>query len=253
MSSSKGGNIPASQYSQRMAKSGNAADAARSDGYPSDWPERRREILRRDAYRCQYCGIRSTRADDIALDVDHIIPKSRGGSHELSNLRALCPECHAERHPQNEKLRTRSNKWSGGFLHDVWQLFYTRYLTDRRTISIDKEGRTLVFDPVETIPHLGDAVAITIRATVKQLWSHSSEKIAQSGIIVPTDESDSMLESPIKFVCWKDAGVRRLHENQTYIFVGAKTNEYNDEIQLSIDNRTEILVPNLMRRPSGLG
>jgi len=36
---------------------------------------------------CNLCG------DDYAGEIDHIIPLSRGGKHEISNLRRLCKEC----------------------------------------------------------------------------------------------------------------------------------------------------------------
>ena len=35
----------------------------------------RKNILRRDAYRCGYCG-----RGDLRLTIDHIIPKARGGT-----------------------------------------------------------------------------------------------------------------------------------------------------------------------------
>lgn len=48
----------------------------------------KREILRRDRYRCQYCG-RQTRH----LTIDHVIPRHRGGEYRWENLVAACPEC----------------------------------------------------------------------------------------------------------------------------------------------------------------
>lgn len=213
-----------------------------SEGYPPDWNERRKIVLRRDSYRCQHCRIRSTRLDDISLDVDHIIPKSKGGTHEVSNLRTLCPECHSNRHPENENLNNRSNRLTGGFIRDVWKLFYTRYLSNTGSVSIDQEGRVIDFDPIETVPTLDDGRAITVLAKVVRLWDASSDKIAQSGILVPAEQSEAELDSPVKFVIWENARVRRIHENETYVFLGAKTREYNDEMEISIDNRTEIIV-----------
>lgn len=31
------------------------------------------------------------------LEVDHIVPISKGGTHELANLRVLCRYCHKKR------------------------------------------------------------------------------------------------------------------------------------------------------------
>jgi diadenosine tetraphosphate (Ap4A) HIT family hydrolase/5-methylcytosine-specific restriction endonuclease McrA len=40
--------------------------------------------------RCQLCGIT---AKERPLDVDHIIPRARGGRNELANLQVLCAKC----------------------------------------------------------------------------------------------------------------------------------------------------------------
>lgn len=48
----------------------------------------RKNILRRDNHQCQYCGTYSTN-----LTVDHIIPKSRGGTDSWDNLVAACIAC----------------------------------------------------------------------------------------------------------------------------------------------------------------
>ncbi|HHS98154.1 MAG TPA: HNH endonuclease [Chloroflexi bacterium] len=48
----------------------------------------KREILRRDEYRCQYCGRKVSN-----LTVDHVIPRHRGGQHSWENLVAACPQC----------------------------------------------------------------------------------------------------------------------------------------------------------------
>ncbi len=54
-------------------------------------PKLRYEILRRDGFRCQICG--SEQSDGVKLQVDHIVPVSRGGRTEPSNLRTLCDRC----------------------------------------------------------------------------------------------------------------------------------------------------------------
>ena len=47
----------------------------------------RRNVLRRDGFRCQYCMARDH------LTVDHVLPKSRGGKHVWTNLVAACIKC----------------------------------------------------------------------------------------------------------------------------------------------------------------
>lgn len=56
-------------------------------------PSLRFEILKRDDYRCQMCGI--TAKDGTRLEIDHIHPVSKGGSNNTSNLQVLCRDCNA--------------------------------------------------------------------------------------------------------------------------------------------------------------
>lgn len=58
-------------------------------------PSLRFKILHRDQYRCQACG--ATAEDGAKLHVDHILPVSKGGTNNESNLRALCSECNIGR------------------------------------------------------------------------------------------------------------------------------------------------------------
>lgn len=48
------------------------------------------EIFKRDSFKCQYCG---QEAPDVILEVDHIIPVSKGGENELMNLITSCFDC----------------------------------------------------------------------------------------------------------------------------------------------------------------
>ena len=54
-------------------------------------PSVRYEILKRDLGRCQVCG--ATAKQGAQLEVDHVIPKSKGGKSEASNLWTLCFAC----------------------------------------------------------------------------------------------------------------------------------------------------------------
>ena len=52
--------------------------------------KRRFEVLRRDGFRCVYCG---AKASESELHVDHVVPVVHGGSNELSNLVTACIDC----------------------------------------------------------------------------------------------------------------------------------------------------------------
>lgn len=59
----------------------------------------RYEVLKRAKHRCELCG---GHEDQIALHVDHIIPKSKGGPDALSNFQALCMTCNANKRDRDD-------------------------------------------------------------------------------------------------------------------------------------------------------
>ena len=54
--------------------------------YRNRVPLTRAALMRRDNYRCAYCGRR-------AETIDHVIPRSRGGAHAWENCVASCTIC----------------------------------------------------------------------------------------------------------------------------------------------------------------
>lgn len=50
------------------------------------------EILRRDGFKCRYCG---AVAAERELRVDHVIPEALGGPSEPSNLATACDPCNS--------------------------------------------------------------------------------------------------------------------------------------------------------------
>lgn len=66
----------------------------------------RKNILRRDAFRCQYCG-----RGGAPLTIDHVIPRSRGGEDQWENLVCACIHCNnkkGNRTPDEAHMRLRS-------------------------------------------------------------------------------------------------------------------------------------------------
>jgi len=61
-------------------------------GYDYAWKKLRKIILQRDSYLCKEC-YRNKKLKP-ATDVDHIVPKSLGGTNDENNLQSLCKECH---------------------------------------------------------------------------------------------------------------------------------------------------------------
>lgn len=49
----------------------------------------RAQAIKKYGNKCELCGYR------LVIDTHHILPKNKGGLHEIDNLMVLCPNCHA--------------------------------------------------------------------------------------------------------------------------------------------------------------
>jgi CRISPR/Cas system Type II protein with McrA/HNH and RuvC-like nuclease domain len=61
----------------------------------------RNRIYKRDGYECVYCGSKRS------LTLDHVVPKSRGGTNDWTNLVTSCMKCNlkkANRTPEEAKM-----------------------------------------------------------------------------------------------------------------------------------------------------
>ncbi len=76
----------------------------------------RRNLMFRDAHQCQYCGKRPPLRD---LNIDHVLPRSRGGDDTWENLVTACRVCNLRkgwRTPEEANMRLARRpfrpKWS---------------------------------------------------------------------------------------------------------------------------------------------
>lgn len=53
----------------------------------------RKEIMKRDNYTCKICGISTYDEPHLLLEIDHIVPISKGGLTTKDNLQTLCWKC----------------------------------------------------------------------------------------------------------------------------------------------------------------
>lgn len=51
----------------------------------------------------------------MARDVDHIVPKAKGGADQLDNLQALCAPCHAHKTATDAGARWRETVGADGW------------------------------------------------------------------------------------------------------------------------------------------
>lgn len=65
----------------------------------------RRNLFARDGSRCQYCGRKFKTSD---LSIDHVVPRSRGGRTEWTNVVCACLACNVQkggRTPREARMR----------------------------------------------------------------------------------------------------------------------------------------------------
>jgi 5-methylcytosine-specific restriction endonuclease McrA len=67
-------------------------NAARLQLDPLPYESLRQQVLRRDAWRCQFCGTMSN------LEVHHMEFRSHSGKDSEENLITLCTACHGSVH-----------------------------------------------------------------------------------------------------------------------------------------------------------
>ncbi len=106
-------------------------------------------LFARDAYTCQYCG--RTQAElrpREALTRDHLIPLSRGGSNEWTNVVTACSPCNtrkANRMPNEIGMHPKHAPVEPHFVHLSWAV---RRLTPQQARYIK------VFYGANTLHHL---------------------------------------------------------------------------------------------------
>ena len=73
------------------------------------------DVLARDNFTCQFCG---RVVPETQLEVDHLHPRSLGGSDDLANLIATCVDCN--RGKRDKIVARPGNEWAslvGTFFH----------------------------------------------------------------------------------------------------------------------------------------
>jgi len=94
----------------------------------------RNNIFERDSHTCQYCGVRFDRKD---LNIDHVLPRDKGGKTTWDNVVCSCIPCNTRKgnyltheigmkpltKPKRPKLRTFLNIQISSVPHDSWKHF----------------------------------------------------------------------------------------------------------------------------------
>ena len=86
-------------------------------GYDYAWERLRLVILARDRYLCQCSDCKASGRVRLATQVDHIVPKAKGGTDHPSTLQAINHACHGVKsiHDQGGQVRPRVTVGTDGW------------------------------------------------------------------------------------------------------------------------------------------
>lgn len=123
--------------------------------------EAKERLLYTYKHTCAYCGGVSK---DSILELEHIIPKSKGGTNRFSNLSIACRKCNLDK---------------GSLLPDEWLL-----KLKKRKSAINKKRITLFSKVLKGVkPTLRDASAVnTIRNEIVRKFNHLPLELGSGGL-----------------------------------------------------------------------
>jgi hypothetical protein len=114
--------------------------------------EIRIRAMKRDRFMCTYCG---ASGNDAELEIDHIIPVSKGGSNHISNLTTACKACNMKKSNKSEEDFKRDRTLDYSPLVGLWlHTLCDEYIQNSCLKQIQNQG--------EIIADGGDYVVVRI-------------------------------------------------------------------------------------------
>ena len=101
----------------------------------------RRNVAKRDHYVCQYCG---SQPGAESITIDHVLPRSQGGTSTWTNCVAACERCNArkgDRTPDQAGMRLRRRpvrpQWKPFYAaQGAWIESWARFLTREPALAM---------------------------------------------------------------------------------------------------------------------
>lgn len=137
----------------------------------------RYEILRRDGFRCRYCGATPAEAE---LRIDHVIPEALGGPSVPSNLATACHPCNSGKSsvppeaPIVEQVADDALRWSAAM---------ERAASEMEARLRKRDDQNLVFLNEWTAYTYGGSAEQTVQLDPN--WSTSVTRLRTAGLTDP--------------------------------------------------------------------
>ena len=166
--------------------------------------KKRFEVLKRDNFRCQYCG---KTGKDVTLEVDHIKPRSKWGTDDMENLITCCRECNMGK--GNEEINSRDSTFSIK-LKDLSERVIKQFFKERNEMykkTIDRKTVGLIATYVKRkVDHNLDFIAPEIARKYKDKdeWFRNEKIIDFNRWWETFDEFSLEYEEEISNECFLD-------------------------------------------------
>ena len=123
------------------------------------YADKKAYLLERENYACIYCGIHASKAK---MEIEHVIPRSRGGTDSLNNLVLACNACNQAKGSQDIQTYLKGKP---SVLRRVKKHLNTNYRDAAHTNSV----RLYVVDKLSTITTaIGATLKVGFGYTTKQ-------------------------------------------------------------------------------------
>jgi hypothetical protein len=117
-----------------------------------------KELVRtRARLRCEYCHF-PQRLHPQRFPIDHVVPRSHGGTDDPANLALCCPSCNWHKGPNLSGLDPQSNRICA--LFDPRAQVWTEHFEWRGSELV---GRTDVGRATIVVMHINDAARVELR------------------------------------------------------------------------------------------
>lgn len=208
-------------------------------------------VRERDDHKCQHC---KGKTKDSKLEVHHIVPRSKQGSDEPSNLITLCKTCHDKVHLGEINLK-KNGRVKSQRKHAT-QMNSIRIQLLRRVPEAEETfGYITKVDRIEMgLPktHYYDAVAIASRG---EKVNFVTDKVLRKRCVSKGDYKQTKgIRSHQKMPTGKIHGFRKfdkvLHRGNVYFIKGKMSTGY--AFLMDIDNSTKLFTNPIMPKFSNM-
>jgi len=167
----------------------------------------RYKVIKKSNFRCDLCGATKY---DRPLDVDHIIPRSRKGKTEESNLQVLCSKCNRSKGNKDDTDFRQTE-----FVDEVEDCHFCGGLDNDRIVSTNESVYAILDKyPVTPLHHL----IIPFRHTDDFFTMTERERSDSNALIRQLknsikEQDDSVVSFNVGMNCGEEAGQTIMHSH----------------------------------------